>query len=318
MRFRRAVCIFNPAAGRGIGRSKLGKVQAALSATVGEVRLAPTQCRGHATQLARDAASAGCDLIVVYSGDGTVNEVLQRLTGKASPAMFVLPGGTANVLVHELGMPISPVAAARMLPELAARAVRLGEVRLDKDGASRYFLLMCGAGLDAAVADRTSTRLKKTLGQGAFGVSAAMFTLQNFPRARISAPGRPNRNPPCALIVVSKSRMYGGKLVLTPGANLLANHLEAAQYPGTSRLHFSGYLTAAALHLTDRCPGVRFVHREELRLEPVDGNEVQVQVDGEIVGELPAAVLLSDAICTLLLPPNYGLGVGLESNMSAT
>ena len=61
----------------------------------------------------------------------------------------------------------------------------------------------------------------------------------------------------CGLVVVSKSRLYGGGLVLAPGAHLLADHFIAAQYPGTNRLVYSTYLMAARCHLISKWPGVR-------------------------------------------------------------
>ena len=305
MTYRRAVCIYNPSAGRGTGQSKLGAIRQILSAAVRDVSLAPTELPGHATELAERAAGGGCDLVTVYSGDGTVNEVVQGLAGRVSPALLVLPGGTANVLANELGLPIDPLMAARLLPQLAAKPVRLGQTIFSSNGSSRYFLLMCGAGLDAAVADRVSKPLKRRLGQAAFWLACARFSLQRFPRARISGADNRESSPSCGLVVVSKSRLYGGGLVLTPGANLLADHFVTAQYPGVNRLVYGSYLTAARCRLMSRCPGVRLESREDLVLEPASADPVQVQVDGEVVGELPARVTLSDATCTVLMPDSY-------------
>ncbi len=101
MNYRRAVCIYNPASGRGISQSKLETVRQILSASADYLRLAPTDLPGHATELARQAVVEGCDLVAVCSGDGTVNEVVQGLAGRALPALLVLPGGTANVLITD-------------------------------------------------------------------------------------------------------------------------------------------------------------------------------------------------------------------------
>lgn len=305
MTYGRAVCIYNPSAGRGIGQSKLDAIRQILSEDVRDVSLAPTELPGHATELAERAAAGGCDLVAVYSGDGTVNEVVQALAGRESPALLVLPGGTANVLANEVGLPTDPLTAARLLPQLAAKPVRLGRAVFGGDGSSRYFLLMCGAGLDAAIADRVSKPLKRSIGQAAYWLAGARFSVQRFPRARISAAANGAGSPSCGLVVVSKSRLYGGGLVLTPGANLLANHFVTAQYPGANRLAYGSYLTAARCRLTSKCPGVRLESREDLVLEPAAADPVQVQVDGEVVGELPARITLTDATCTVLMPKSY-------------
>lgn len=305
MTYRRGVCIYNPSAGRGTGHSKLDAIRQILSAAVRDVSLAPTKLAGHATELAERAAARGCDLVAVYSGDGTVNEVVQGLAGRESPALLVLPGGTANVLANELGLPIDPLMAGRMLPQLAAMPVRLGQAIFTSNGSSRYFLLMCGAGLDAAVTDRVSKPLKRRLGQAAFWLAGARFSFQRFPQARISVSDNGAGSPSCGLVVVSKSRLYGGGLVLTPGANLLADHFITAQYPGANRLVYGSYLAAAKCHLMSKCPGVLLESREDLVLEPAARDRVQVQLDGEVVGELPARITLSDATCTVLMPESY-------------
>ncbi len=314
MRYKRALCIYNPAAGRGARQSALEAVRQGLSAHAGNVRLAPTSRPGHATDLASQAAAEGCDLVAVHSGDGTINEVVQGLAGKNSPALLALPGGTANVLVSELGIPADPAKAARMLPQLVTKPVRLGRVIFDRDGTSRYFLLMCGAGLDAAIAGRVSKPLKRRFGQAAYWAAAARFSLQRLPRVRVSASGDGAAGPWCGLVLASKSRLYGGGLVLTPRAHLLSSHFVTAQYAGTGRLAYSGYLAGAMCRLLSRCPGVRLDASDDLALEPGAGETAQVQVDGEVVGELPARVTLSDATCRILMPKHYTAGGDIRSN----
>ena len=77
--------------------------------------------------------------------------------------------------------------------------------------------------------------------------------------------------------------------MLTPGANLLANHFVTAQYPGANRLAYGSYLTAARCRLMSKWPGVRLESREDLVLEPAAADPVQVQVDGEVVGQVARA-----------------------------
>ena len=305
VQFRKAVCIFNPASGRRTLKSRAREVEAVLARSVGSVELRATGSPGHAGQLARGAADRGCDLVACLSGDGTVNEAVQALAGTQSPALLVLPGGTANVLVHEIGLPLQSAAAAAMLPTLTPATVRLGEVHFESTATTRYFLLMCGAGLDAAIAMRVSTELKRRLGQGAYWVSAASQCLRRFPKLRAIADRDAQPDRSCCLAVVSKSRMYGGRLVFTPGAHLLAEDLEASEVIGSSRLLCGSYLVAAALRSPQLWPGVRLRRCRELRLVPDGPVPVPVQVDGEVAGFLPARVSLSRAACTLLVPPEY-------------
>ena len=63
-----------------------------------------TQQGGDATRFARQAIADGADVVAVYGGDGTVMEVAQAVMGGDVP-MAILPGGTANLMSVEMGIP---------------------------------------------------------------------------------------------------------------------------------------------------------------------------------------------------------------------
>ena len=69
-----------------------------------EVDAVDTEARGHATELCREAAHEGYDVVVAFGGDGTVNEAANGLLGSSTP-LSCLPGGSANVFGKMLGIP---------------------------------------------------------------------------------------------------------------------------------------------------------------------------------------------------------------------
>lgn len=304
MRFQRAVCIYNPVSGEGTGDARIQEVRDILLANASDVRLAPTQAPHHASKLAREAQESGCDLLVVQGGDGTVNEAVQGLVPTCCPSLLVLAGGTANVFVKEVGLPCDPLQAAGMLPALIERTVTLGRVDFSA-GRSRFFLLMCGAGLDAAIASRTGALLKRRLGEAAFWLRGAEQTLRTFPRLRVAHDDSLPRIGPSSFIVISKSRSYGGGLVFTPRANLLSECFQVAQFAGTRRLRYCGYLLAGISARTVGWPGIHHSACTQLSLEPDGAEPVPVQVDGEVAGHLPARVSVSPVSLSLLLPSTY-------------
>jgi len=114
-----------------------------------EVETTFTQHAGHATELA--AAIAGeVDAIIVFSGDGTYNEVLNGADG-AVPFGF-LPGGGTSVLPRALGLPRDAVAAARAvgvaLAQSRLRRIGLGSVN------GRRFCFSAGLGFDGEAVRR--------------------------------------------------------------------------------------------------------------------------------------------------------------------
>jgi len=112
-----------------------------------------TQYRGHAGKLAAASAADGYDLVVTFSGDGTVNEVVNGLMqipdGLDRPVLAPIPGGSANVFARTLGLPPDAGSAVqRILAAVAAGQRRKIGLGLAGD---RYFTFSAGLGLDAEV-----------------------------------------------------------------------------------------------------------------------------------------------------------------------
>ncbi len=128
-----------------------------------EVDAVDTQARGHATELCREAAHEGYDVVVAFGGDGTVNEAANGLIGSPTP-LTCLPGGSANVFGKMLGIPGELVDATEHLLGLVddwqPRKVDIGLVN------GRRFAFSSGLGIDASVVQRVDSnpRLKARYG----------------------------------------------------------------------------------------------------------------------------------------------------------
>ncbi|MEU3457997.1 diacylglycerol kinase family protein [Micromonospora sp. NPDC006766] len=159
----RAVLVVNPKATTTSERSRDVLVRALRSEVDLSVRY--TRRRGHATDLAREAAEEGVDLVVTLGGDGTVNEVVNGLmtadpptfrTGESPaerlPALATVPGGSTNVFARALGLPREWPDGTSMILE----GLRLGRSRTIGLGRAddRYFTFCAGFGIDAAVIHR--------------------------------------------------------------------------------------------------------------------------------------------------------------------
>ena len=157
MRFQRLLLVVNPVA-RTYSKATLAVIEKALSADF-KLEVLETVERGHATDVARQAAEDGIDLLVVFSGDGTVNEVVNALAG-SDTAIAALPGGATNIFVRALGFPLDPIEATGTLigKALDDAAFKLTLGRAD----GRYFAVNCGAGVDAAAMKRLDRRFPET------------------------------------------------------------------------------------------------------------------------------------------------------------
>lgn len=291
----------------------MGEAANALRAHVPEVLLRPTVPGRHADVLAREAVEAGCDLIAPCGGDGTINEALQGIVG-SDVALLPLPAGTANVLAWEAGYPVDPVKAAENLPLLVEREVELGVAELPKEDVRRYFLLMCGAGVDANAVYRLNLGLKRRAGIFAYFWSGSQQLFKKFERLEVDVDGERLAS---TLAVVSKSRLYGGKLVLTPHAHLLEPRFDLVTFPSSSPLVYTGYLAGVLVRQLDRFSGVGRRRADVVQfLETGSKETVYVQVDGELIGRLPARVHMGPEKIRLLLPPAYVAAYPEPSNGS--
>ena len=149
--------VVNPVA-RTVSKPTLAVIEKALSADF-RLEVTETKERGHAKEIAEQAVHDGVDLVVVFSGDGTINEVVNALAG-SEVALGVLPGGATNILVRALGLPTDPVEATGVLigRALDDHAFKLHLGRAD----GRYFAVNCGAGVDAAAMARMDAKFPRT------------------------------------------------------------------------------------------------------------------------------------------------------------
>src|SRR5437868_9627127 len=140
----RGVLVHNPASRAAVSRDLLDAAVASAGEAGWSVTLVPTEAPGHATTLARDAAAAGSDVIIVSGGDGTINEAVNGIAGTAT-ALAVLPGGTANVWAKEIGVSKDPLTPMHQMLSGDRRRIGLGRA------GDRYVLLIAGIGLDGPI-----------------------------------------------------------------------------------------------------------------------------------------------------------------------
>src|SRR4051812_12802357 len=192
----KVVLIVNPYAS-GVSEARVRAVEQELGRVASTTTL-PTERRGHAIEL---AAAAEGDAIVVLSGDGGFNEVLNG--APAGMPLAFLPGGGTNVLPRALGLPRDVAAASRQVAEALesgrTRTISLGRVN------GRRFGFSAGIGLDAELVRRVDALGRRADGKrpGDLAYVAAAAPLGGRRRGRL-APGpagqglRPAPLPPLA------------------------------------------------------------------------------------------------------------------------
>jgi diacylglycerol kinase (ATP) len=127
-----------------------------------------TKESGDAERLARQGAASGADVVAIYGGDGSVMEAARGLFGSETP-LAILPGGTANLMSVELGVPKDLAQAAAIAADPNSR-VRMVDAGLF--GGKTYFLLRVSTGFGARKVEIADRDLKNRYGIMAYSIGA--------------------------------------------------------------------------------------------------------------------------------------------------
>jgi diacylglycerol kinase (ATP) len=149
--------IINPAAGKNL--PILAVLNTAFKEADLEWEIFITKKAGDAIDFAKKAVEEKIDAVAVFGGDGTLMEVMTGLLGSDVP-LFILPGGSANVMATELGVPKDLELACQLITE------GHGEIRTIDVGQfnKRKFIVGVSMGFEAEVIKDTGREAKNRLG----------------------------------------------------------------------------------------------------------------------------------------------------------
>ena len=272
------VAIVNPMSGAGMDRTIAGLRVAMIRDEIrgrgldADIHL--TERAGHARELARAAVAADADLVIVWGGDGTVNEVGSSLVGTGIP-LGLIPAGSGNGLAGALGIPREPRAALTTL--LGERMLTVDVGMLD----DRPFFNVAGIGFDAHIARLFNARARGRRGRLPYVVlgvrEGCFYAGQDY---RITLDGESGGAPHRALLIAfANGREYGMGMQIAPGAKLDDGLLEVCiveDRPVLSRFLHARHLPLGAI---ERVPKIIMRPVREAIVE--SDSEIEFHVDGE-------------------------------------
>ncbi|HLZ91331.1 MAG TPA: diacylglycerol kinase family protein [Candidatus Acidoferrum sp.] len=303
---RNALLIHNPNAGSGGNARRRQLVVARRILALGgiEAELEETRGPGHATEIAQRATAQGRQLVIACGGDGTLNEIVNGLTrqqnGQRVP-LALLPGGTANVLAKEIGLPWDIPAAAKKLVEGEIKEIALGlATPLNEPGKARYFLSVAGAGPDGMMVYSIDLDLKARVGILAYWWQGAreVFRYQ-FPHFRVVTG---DTKLDVSLVVVGRTKNYGGPFRITDQADLYADQFEIMGLTTQSGFRYLSYLPTLWFGKLRGTDGVHYWKSNSILCEPLNDKPVYAQMDGEPLARLPVEFKIIPRALKLLVP----------------
>jgi YegS/Rv2252/BmrU family lipid kinase len=299
---RDAVLIVNPIAGGGRRVPQLDEARRIFKKAGIETELQNTNAAGEATDMARRAVKDSRQLVIVCGGDGTVNEVVNGLACSQVP-LAVLPSGTANVLAKELRLPWNLPRAAEIIVNAPYRRIALGLAIPEKSsGEPRYFLSLAGAGADGALVSAVRPEIKLKAGILAYWQEGLrQLSKYDFPMFRTSMAGNAI-DIDASLVIVGRTKHYGGPFKITTEADLLLPEFELAFVTTRSAWRYISYLPLIWAGKLRSARYVRFFKTNSLQCASNSASQVQIQVDGEPAGRLPVEFRIVPDALTLAIP----------------
>jgi YegS/Rv2252/BmrU family lipid kinase len=300
--------IVNPMSANGRTGRHFDRIAAAVRAAIGDFEAAFTRCRGDGAVLAREAVGAGSRLVVAVGGDGTANEVVDGLAHLAHPDVRFgfIPRGTGGDLKRTLGTPEDTQRAARVLSTGRELVCDLGRVEfLDHRGrpAVRHFANVAGCGIDGRVVERVDSTSKVLGGRISFQIAAARALLGwTDQRVRWRADGGVWREEPVTCIAVCNGRFFGGGMMVAPGARVDDGLFDVTVWQGLGIKDFvlRKHKLYDGSHV--ELPNTRTLRARTVEVEPLGGERVLLDVDGEGPGTLPARFTILPLALRLKVP----------------
>jgi len=242
-----------------------------------------TKQSGDAERFARQAAENGYAVVAAFGGDGTVMEVSRGLFGTSVP-LAILPGGTANLMAVELGIPKNLEQAATIAanPESLLRWIDAGAI------GETTFLLRVGTGFPARKVAYADRKMKDRWGLMAYTISAVK-ALGNSPKAayRLTIDDREVEceTPAC--------QVYNAGNMGTPGVTAAKNIDVSDGLLDILALRetvLAGLLNRGA-YSAERASEEELFYHWQARKITIEADPPQpVQVDGEVGWSTPVSV----------------------------
>jgi diacylglycerol kinase (ATP) len=284
------VAIVNPISGAGMDPRVAGRRVALIRDELTRRRLDGaihlTERAGHARELAARAAADRADLVIVWGGDGTANEVGAGLVSSGT-TMALIPAGSGNGLAAALGLPRDPRAALATALGERTMAIDVGMVN------DSPFFNVAGIGFDAHVAHLFNQRAQGRRGRlpyVAIGVREGCRYVAKTYTVTLDGSRTVSK---ALLIVFANGREFGSGVQIAPQAKLDDGLLDASvieDRPVVARFLHARHLAFGSI---ERAP--RIVRRSV--------RSATVEADGTIAYHLDGEPRLADGRLDVAIKP---------------
>ena len=238
------------------------------------------------------------DALVVVGGDGIAHLGTNLCAGKNIP-MAIIPAGTGNDAAAMLGMPLTNTAeSVRLVLAGLSSPKKIDAIKVSHGGKVTWALGSASAGFDALAAARANA-ISWPKGPMRYYV-AMLLELAKFKpiKYRSVVDGNP-RDFEAMLCVVSNTGIYGGGMLVVPGASVTDAKLDVLLVKKMSRLKFVTIFPRVykGTHITDK--DVEIFKASKIS---ITASGMPIYSDGEYVGQAPFEAEVVPGALTIIAP----------------
>ena len=304
--------IINPAA--GVGRPILQALNTGLKDTGIDWDVSITHKAGDAERLAKAAVENGADIVGVHGGDGSVMEVASALRGTSTP-LAIFPGGTANVMSVELGIPSSDIEASIDFIAKGNYTTRRIDMGIVND---RLFLLRIGIGLEADMMKSADQEIKNRFGVLAYAFSA-LTEMRNLRPSlyRVRVDGEQHEIEGISCMIANSGNVAIGGLTLSKKIDISDGALDVVIF---RRADLAAMITVSAAVMSPTAEATespQLVHHQGREMVVEADPPQTISIDGEVIEPtiLTASILPGAVNVVVPMPVSEATGT---ANISVT
>lgn len=295
--FKKLQVIINPA--DGVGRPILQALNAGLKDTGIDWDVSITHKAGDAERLAKEAVEAGVDIVGVHGGDGSVMEVASALRGISTP-LAIFPGGTANVMSVELGIPSTDIEASIDFIAKGNYTTRLIDMGRVND---RLFLLRIGIGLEADMMKSADQEIKNRFGMLAYAFSALNEMRNLTPTLyRVRVDGELHEIEGISCMIANSGNVAIGGLTLSKKIDISDGALDVVVFRRAdlaAMITVSAAVVSPTAEATDSPQVVHYQGREII----VEADPPQtISIDGEVIEPVTLTASILPGAVNVIVP----------------
>ncbi len=296
-----SICaILNPTAGNGHAGRERSNIEIELAKHFETWVVWETQHPRHAIDLAKQAGEEDYDIVVAVGGDGSIHEVtngIMRLPKEKRPTLGVIPFGTGGDFRKSLEIPKNIAKAVHILSSGTNKIIDIGFAKVtNKNGnpEEKHFINVAGFGANGEVVDK-SNRWSKRFGGRVTFLNATLHTTFTYHAPKVRLKWKTNSKDSDGTwtgellsCFIANAAFCGGGMQVAPNTALGDGQIHLRVLPKMSVSTQLFHLPKLYSNEIHKIPDSVVESIVSVEAAPNRGEVVQIDLDGELSGMLPA------------------------------